>query len=415
VGKWKKKRKTKYAKCVLLNFWVYVILKMSEFDSNRDKRPRHEAEEGDEFSQMTDSQVSVDGDSPTPKRARPSELPELNNALVVFARGMATVNDEIERLHGDAVNSREAQMEGARDSDESVTSSVRSGASASGASTIDSNASNASTEIEAFFAPQLPDIDFSNVGELFNGLATAFGDAATKVSTLPDPVRTQIVELSMAVSMLGVSQYLPNINMTVPGVNALLSSMSSVSQLLRGYGVTASIVGIGLITGIRSDLPANIIARILSELTITEAGLHNVSFAAQESADKAKLARATYKMLKQDYEAAMEALINAIQNKLPADEIATLEAAMNAAKKKVMDAIGTAKSGAGASSGKSAGGPGAGMGYGGKRQSQKKQQQQQKKQQKQKQQKKTQKQQKKLSKSKRAKKAKQSKKANKKH
>ncbi len=395
---------------------------MSEFDSNPDKRPRDEAEEGDEFSQMTDSQVSVDGDSPTPKRARPSELPELNNALVVFARGMATVNDEIERLHGDAVNSREAQMEGARDSDESVTSSVRSGASASGASTIDSNASNASTEIEAFFAPQLPDIDFSNVGELFNGLATAFGDAATKVSsyaasqaiTLPDPVRTQIVELSMAVSMLGVSQYLPNINMTVPGVNALLSSMSSVSQLLRGYGVTASIVGIGLLTGIRSDLPANIIARILSELTITEAGLHNVSFAAQESADKAKLARATYKMLKQDYEAAMEALINAIQNKLPAKEITILEDAMNIAKNKVMSAIGVAKTGEGASSGKSAGGPGAGMGYGGKRQSQKKQQkqQQQKKQQKQK---KTQKQQKKLSKSKRAKKAKQSKKANKKH
>ncbi len=31
MGKWKKKRKTKYAKCVLLNFWVYVILKMADF------------------------------------------------------------------------------------------------------------------------------------------------------------------------------------------------------------------------------------------------------------------------------------------------------------------------------------------------------------------------------------------------
>lgn len=402
---------------------------MSDFDSNPDKRPRDEDEA---LSQMTDSQVSVDGDSPAPKRARSSELPELNNALVVFANGMATVNDEIERLHGDAVNSGEAQIEGAIDGDESVTSSVRSGASASVASTIESNASSASTEIEAFFAPQLPDMDFSNVGELFNGLATAFGNAATKVSsyvapmaltaasqaiTLPEPVRTQIVELSMAVSMLGVSQYLPNINMNVPGVNALLSSMSSVSQLLRGYGVTASIVGIGLITGIRSDLPANIIARILSELTITEAGLHNVSFAAQESADKAKLARATYKMLKQDYEASMEALINAIQNKLPAEEITRLEGAMNVAKNKVMSAIGVAKTGEGAgsmkSSGDSAGGPGRGVGYGGKRQSQKKQQKQQQ-QKKQKQQKKTQKQHKKLSKSKRAKKAKQSKKANKK-
>ena len=199
--------------------------------------------------------------------------------------------------------------------------------------------------------------------------------------------------------MLGVSRYLPNINMNVPGVNALLTSISSVSQLLHGYGVTASIVGFTLIAGIRSDLPANIIARIFSELTITEAGLNNVSFAAQESTDKAKLARATYNMYKQDYEAAMEALINAIQNKLSDDEIASLEEAMNVAKNKVISAIGAAKSGAGA-------------GAGGRRQSQKKQKQQQKKQ---KQQKKTQKQHKKLSKSKRVKKAKQSKKANKKH
>jgi len=379
---------------------------MSEFDRNPDKRPRDEAED---LSQMTDSQISIDGDSPAPKRARPSELPELNNALVVFANGLATVNDEIEPEQMDMLT------EGASEGDESVTQTIRSGASASVANTIDTNATNASTEIEAFFAPQLPDMDFPKVGTLFTDLATAFDNAATSVSSyvaemamsaatqadkLPDQVRNQvIVELSMAVSMLGVSRYLPNINMNVPGVNALLTSISSVSQLLHGYGVTASIVGFTLIAGIRSDLPANIIARIFSELTITEAGLNNVSFAAQESTDKAKLARATYNMYKQDYEAAMEVLINAIQNKLPADEIASLEEAMNVAKNKVISAIGAAKSGAGA-------------GAGGRRQSQKKQKHQQKKQ---KQQKKTQKQQKKLSKSKRVKKAKQSKKANKKH
>jgi hypothetical protein len=345
---------------------------------------------------------------------RASELPELNNALVVFANEMATVNDEIEQAP-----SGEAQMEAPDEGDgeESVSSSIRSGASASTYNTIDSNASNASTEIEAFFAPQLPavNIDFERVSHLFTGLANAFNNAADRVKssvvpmamsaatqalTLPEPVRNQLTELSMAVSMLGVSRYLPNVNMAIPGVNTLLSSISGVSQLLSGYGVTASIVGIGLITSIRTDLPANIIARIFAELTITEAGLNNVSFAAQESTDKAKLARATYKMLRQDYEVAMEALINAIQNKLPAEEIARLEGAMNIAKNKVMSAIGDAKSGAGA-------------GAGGKRQSQKKQKQQQKKQ---KQQKKTQKQfHKKLSKSKRAKKAKQSKKANKKH
>jgi len=400
---------------------------MSEFDGNTDKRPRDEA---DEYSQMTESQESQIEESQARKRARASELPELNNALVVFANEMATVNDEIEQAP-----SGEAQMvapdEGASDGEESVTSSIRSGASASTYNTIDSNASNASTEIEAFFAPQLPEvnIDFERVSDLFTGLANAFTTAATKVSssvapiamsaatqalTLPEPVRNQLSELSMAVSMLGVSRYLPNINMAIPGVNTLLSSISGVSQLLSGYGVTASIVGIGLITSIRTDLPANIIARIFSELTITEAGLNNVSFAAQESTDKAKLARATYKMLRLDYEAAMEALINAIQNKQSVEEIARLEGAMNIAKNKVMSAIGNAKSGAGSmkSSGNSAGGPGAGVGYGGKRQSQKKQQ----KQQKQKHQKKTQKQShKKLSKSKRAKKAKQSKKANKKH
>jgi len=397
-------------------------------DGNDDKNDRsnkrglnEESQDSQAYSEISNSQASVDGDSPAPKRARPSEL---NEALVVFANGMADVNDEIEKAQ------MQTHDEGASDGDESVTPTIRSGSSASDENTIDSNASNASTEIEAFFAPQLPAIDFEQVGSLFTNLASSFNSAAERVKstvapmamtaatqalTIPEPVRNQVIELSMAASMLGVTRYLPNINMTVPGVNALLSSMSFVSQTLRGYGVTASIVGIGLITGIRSDLPANIIARIFSELTITEAGLNNVSFAAQESTDKAKLARATYQMLRQDYETSMEALINAIQNKLPAAEIATLEEAMNAAKKKVMDAIGTAKSGAGASSGKSAGGPGAGMGYGGKRQSQKKQQQQKQKQQKQKQQKKTQKQQKKLSKSKRAKKAKQSKKANKKH
>jgi hypothetical protein len=382
--------------------------KMSEFDGNTDKRPR----DVDEYSQMTESQESQIEDTQARKRVRASELPELNNALVVFANEMATVNDEIEQAPSEAAG-METPADG--DGEESVSSSIRSGASASTDNTIDSNASNASTEIEAFFAPQLPAIDFERVGELFTGLANAFStaadtvkssvapmalSAATQALTLPDPVRNQLAELSMAVSMLGLSRYLPNINMTVPGVNTLLSSISGVSQLLSGYGVTASIVGIGLITSIRTDLPANIIARIFSELTITEAGLNNVSFAAQESTDKAKLARATYKMLRQDYEAAMEALINAIQNKLPAEEIARLEGEMNIAKNKVMAAIGEAKSGTGA-------------GAGGKRQSQKKQKQQQKKQ---KQQKKTQKQsQKKLSKSKRAKKAKQSKKANKKH
>ncbi len=401
---------------------------MSEFDGNTDKRPR----DVDEYSQMTESQESQIEDTQARKRVRASELPELNNALVVFANEMATVNDEIEQASSGEVG-METPDEGASDGEESVSSSIRSGASASTDNTIDSNASNASTEIEAFFAPQLPTIEFERVGELFTGLANAFStaadtvklsvapmalSAATQALTLPDPVRNQLAELSMAVSMLGLSRYLPNINMTVPGVNTLLSSISGVSQLLSGYGVTASIVGIGLITSIRTDLPANIIARIFSELTITEAGLNNVSFAAQESTDKAKLARATYKMLRQDYEAAMEALINAIQNKLPADEIARLEGAMNVAKNKVMTAIGDAKAGAGSmkpsgNSG-SAGGPGAGVGYGGKRQSQKKQQKQQQK--KQKQQKKTQKQShKKLSKSKRAKKAKQSKKANKKH
>jgi len=387
---------------------------MSEFDGNTDKRPRDEA---DEYSQMTESQDSQNSqieDTQARKRVRASELPELNNALVVFANEMATVNDEIEQAP-----SGEAQMEAPDEGDgeESVSSSIRSGASASTYNTIDSNASNASTEIEAFFAPQLPavNIDFERVSHLFTGLANAFNNAADRVKssvvpmamsaatqalTLPEPVRNQLTELSMAVSMLGVSRYLPNVNMAIPGVNTLLSSISGVSQLLSGYGVTASIVGIGLITSIRTDLPANIIARIFAELTITEAGLNNVSFAAQESTDKAKLARATYKMLRQDYEVAMEALINAIQNKLPAEEIARLEGAMNIAKNKVMSAIGDAKSGAGA-------------GAGGKRQSQKKQKQQQKKQ---KQQKKTQKQfHKKLSKSKRAKKAKQSKKANKKH
>ena len=256
-------------------------------------------------------------------------------------------------------------------------------------------------------------MDFSKVGTLFTDLATAFDNAATSVSSyvagmamtaatqadkLPDHVRNQAIELSMAVSMLGVSQYLPNINMNVPGVNALLTSISSVSQLLHGYGVTASIVGFTLIAGIRSDLPANIIARIFSELTITEAGLNNVSFAAQESIGQAKLARATYNMYKQEYEAAMEVLINAIQNKLTEDEIANLEKAMNVAKNKVISAIGAAKSGAGA-------------GAGGRRQSQKKQKQKQ-----QKQQKSQKKPKRKLSKSKRAKKAKkQSRKANKKH
>ena len=382
---------------------------MDEMNMSGKQRPREEPES--QFSDITnDSQTadSQDDGLPAPKRVRTSELPELNNALVVFANEMATVNDEIDR---EQANSGESQMEA---SDDETVTTIRSGASASIDNTIDSNASNASTEIEAFFAPRLPEatIDFERVGNLFTNLANAFTSAAntlassvapmamntaTQMMTLPDPVRNQFVELSMAASMLGLSRYMPNINMNVPGVNTLLTSISNVSQVLSGYGLTASIAGIALITSIRSDLPANIIARIFTELTITEAGVYNVSFAAQESKDKAKIARATYNMLKQDYETSMEALISAIQNKLPTDEIDRLKQAVDTAKANVMSAIGSAKSGAGA-------------GAGGKRQSQKKQKQQKK------QQKKTQKQsQKKLSKSKRAKKAKQSKKANKKH
>ena len=135
--------------------------------------------------------------------------------------------------------------------------------------------------------------------------------------------------------------------------------------------------------------------------------------------DKIQLVQNQYDRLKGEYQSAMEALIAAIGNKQPASDIARLEQAVEDAKRAVEAFIDASKKGPGAasmkSSGDSAGGPGRGVGYGGKRQSQKKQKKQQQ-QKKQKQQKKTQTQsQKKLSKSKREKKAKQSKKANKKH
>ena len=407
---------------------------MSEPDGNPDKRSREAESQVSDITESQESQGSQFEESQARKRVRVSELPELNDALVVFAHEMATVNDEIEDM----------LAEGASDGEESVTSSIRSGASASTDNTIDSNAAYASTEIEAFFAPHLPEanIDFERVGNLFTNLADAFSTAAntlasavapmamtaaTQAMTLPDPVRNQLTELSMAASMLGVSRYLPNIttymttrpnNMINAGVNALLTSVSGIQSSLNSWLLRGGLGMTLAVALLRSNIAPGAITRFFTELSVTRAAVYDIMFTFNRSTDKLKLDQNQYDMLKGQYQSAMEALIAAIQNKQPADELARLEQAVESAKKAVEAFIDASKGGPGAasmkSSGNSAGGPGAGVGYGGKRQSQKKQQQQ--KQQKQKQQKKTQKQShKKLSKSKRAKKAKQSKKANKKH
>ena len=358
-------------------------------------------------------------------------LPELNTALVNFAHGMADVNNNIVPVQADDV--------------ESVTSSIRSGASASFDSTVETNASNASTEIGAFFAPRIPEvhIDFERVGNLFTSLANSVSNAANAVSSytapavlgaanqvvaLPHEVRNQIVELSMAVSMLGLSRYMPNINaymttrqnnMINAGVNALLTSVSGIQSSLNSWLLRGG-VGITLAVALlRSNIAPSAITRFFTELSVTRAAVYDIMFTFSRSTDDLKLGQNQYDRLKGEYQSAMEALIAAIGNKQPAGDIARLEQAVEDAKRAVEAFIDASKKGPGAasmkSSGDSAGGPGRGVGYGGKRQSQKKQKKQQQ-QKKQKQQKKTQKQsQKKLSKSKRAKKAKQSKKANKKH
>ena len=352
-------------------------------------------------------------------------LPELNTALVNFAHGMADVNNTIVPVQADDV--------------ESVTSSIRSGASASYDSTVETNASNASTEIGAFFAPRIPEIniniDVERVGNLFTSLANSVSNAANAVSNaanqvvaLPDEVRNPIVELSMAVTMLGLSRYMPNINaymttrpnnMINAGVNALLTSVSGIQSSLNSWLLRGG-VGITLAVALlRSNIAPSAITRFFTELSVTRAAVYDIMFTFSRSTDDLKLGQNQYDRLKGEYQSAMEALIAAIGNKQPAGDIASLEQAVEDAKRAVEAFIDASKKGPGAasmkSSGDSAGGPGRGVGYGGKRQSQKKQKKQQQ-QKKQKQQKKTQKQsQKKLSKSKREKKAKQSKKANKKH
>jgi hypothetical protein len=387
-------------------------------------------------SQIEDSQIE---DSQARKRARPSEL---NQALVVFANEMATVNDEIEEAPT-GESQIESPDEGASDGEESVTSSIRSGASASIDSTVESNASNASTEIRAFFAPELPEvnIDFDRIGSLFTGLANAFGNAANTVSlyaapavltaanqvvALPDPLRNQLVELSAAVTMLGLSSYMPNIttyitqdNMISVGVKALLTSVSGIQSSLNSWLLSGGVGMTLAVALLRSNIAPGAITRFFRELSVTRAAVYDIMFTFNRSTDKLKLDQNQYDMLKGQYQSAMEALIAAIKNKQPEGELTRLEQAVESAKNAVEAFIDASKGGPGAasmkSSGDSAGGPGRGVGYGGKRQSQKKQKKQQQ-QKKQKKQKKTQKQShKKLSKSKRAKKEKQSKKANKKH
>jgi len=379
-----------------------------------------------EDSQIEDSQVSAMTEEEYTQPMGSEHTAELNTALVNFAHGMADVNNTIVPVQADDV--------------ESVTSSIRSGASASYDSTVETNASNASTEIGAFFAPRIPDldidIDFERVGNLFTSLANAVSSyaapavlgAANQVVALPDPVRNQIVELSMAVSMLGLSRYMPNINaymttrpnnMINAGVNALLTSVSGIQSSLNSWLLRGG-VGITLAVALlRSNIAPSAITRFFTELSVTRAAVYDIMFTFSRSTDDLKLGQNQYDRLKGEYQSAMEALIAAIGNKQPADDIARLEQAVEDAKRAVEAFIDASKKGPGAasmkSSGDSAGGPGRGVGYGGKRQSQKKQKKQQQ-QKKQKQQKKTQKQsQKKLSKSKREKKAKQSKKANKKH
>jgi hypothetical protein len=396
-----------------------------------------------EDSRTEDSQTSAmsamteDEDTQPMGSEHTAALPELNTALVNFAHGMADVNNTIVPAQADDV--------------ESVTSSIRSGASASFDSTVETNASNASTEIGAFFAPRIPEIniniDVERVGNLFTSLANSVSNAANAVSNavslyaapavlgaanqvvaLPDPVRNQIVELSMAVSMLGLSRYMPNINaymttrqnnMINAGVNALLTSVSGIQSSLNSWLLRGG-VGITLAVALlRSNIAPSAITRFFTELSVTRAAVYDIMFTFSRSTDDLKLGQNQYDRLKGEYQSAMEALIAAIGNKEPAGHIARLEQAVEDAKRAVEAFIDASKKGPGAasmkSSGDSAGGPGRGVGYGGKRQSQKKQKKQQQ-QKKQKQQKKTQKQShKKLSKSKREKKAKQSKKANKKH
>ncbi len=407
-----------------------------ENEDNENEDSDHEDIQEYKVPRTEDSQMSAmteDEDTQPMGSEHTAALPELNTALVNFAHGMADVNNTI--------------VPAQADDGESVTSSIRSGASASYDSTVETNASNASTEIGAFFAPRIPDvdidIDFGRVGNLFTSLANSVSNAANAVSlyaapavlgaanqvvALPDPVRNQIVELSMAVSMLGLSRYMPNINaymtnrpnnMISAGVNALLTSVSGIQSSLNSWLLRGG-VGITLAVALlRSNIAPSAITRFFTELSVTRAAVYDIMFTFSRSTDDLKLGQNQYDRLKGEYQSAMEALIAAIGNKRPAGDIARLEQAVEDAKRAVEAFIDASKKGPGASSmkssGDSAGGPGRGVGYGGKRQSQKKQKKQQQ-QKKQKQQKKTQKQsQKKLSKSKRAKKAKQSKKANKKH
>ena len=317
---------------------------MSETDGNRDKRGRDEPDEPDVLSQLTESQnsqieESQIEESQARKRARPSEL---NRALVVFATELALVNDEKERAQP-----VESQMDGA--SDESVTPTIRSGSSASTDNTIDSNASNASTEIEAFFAPPLPAIAFEQVGSLFTNLASSFNSAAERVKsnvvpiamsaatqalTLPEPVRNQLTELSIAVTMLGLSRYMPNINaymttrqnnMINAGVNALLTSVSGIQSSLNSWLLRGG-VGITLAVALlRSNIAPSAITRFFTELSVTRAAVYDIMFTFSRSADDLKLGQNQYDRLKGEYQSAMEALIAAIGNKLPAGDIARLE------------------------------------------------------------------------------------------
>jgi len=372
------------------------------------------------ISQMTNSQDSQDSQDETEhasRRARHSELPELNNALVVFANGMADVNNEIVQA-----------PTGAKSDGEESVSSARSGSSASTDDTIDSNASSASTEIGAFFAPQLPgvNIDFGRVSDLFTNLATAFGDAATKVSTyaastttavseLPALVRNQLTELSMVVSMLGLSNYMSDINtymtthqndMINEGVNALLTSVSGIQSSLNSWLLHGG-VGITLAVALlRSNIARSAITIFFTELSVTRAAVYDIMFTYNRSTDELNIQQNEYNRLKRKYQSAVEQLNVAIDNDRSDDnDIVRLERAVEAAKIEMEDFIDRIKSSRGPR----------GEGHGGKRQSQKKKQKKQQKQ-KQKQQQKSQKKPKrKLSKSKRAKKAKQSKKANKKH
>ncbi len=465
MGKWKKKRKTKYAKCVLLNFWVYVILKMpgkpvksltrpdvgkpsisrdtvpaeNEGSSSEDEYPPR-ASQGDGSQNMSSQRSDVSGLSADesqklgesqPLDASPESTTEpmiiaIENQLLEPIGEHADESDDVSIATGIS----QASINSIQSLADSKVSFANSLASASETSFTMAPSADALLEDFYNFWNEHPDIGYTAVMVAFISFAYSNG-----------------------IKVDAITSFFNKIN---PGLNLRLGGTDITAVIRDSVQPGKSAGGSGIINGITNGIRAIATAAVTSVATVigtnmvveeplTITNVTDLFFEFGEFAmdavntvpdfislleDKVAKLKALYKIKNIARDA--EGISNArrIQNAIE-EAAGVLNAASDADRRRrplsVVDlrsqvaaiittlksspGVGATAPGAGASApGPSAPGAGSGAKRGGKRQSQKQQQQK-----KQKQQKKTQKQQKKLSKSKRAKKEKQSKKANKKH